>query len=236
LKTTDVRHELSLNTGVVCSNPTGGMDVCVCLFFLCCPVCRVGALWWADSQSKESYRLCTGLRNWKSGPIRKRTPLLRTPPKKKPRNENENRKQVDSTSLSFRIEPCSLCGRGTILASVCNNSGAAELESVQRPATVWTTDGSEFESLSSRIFSSPHRPDRLWGPSSLLYNGAVSVGREADHSVQTSAEVKEVWTPAGQLHLLELYCPTPDGSTNARRCSTYRWNLKWSSARTDERP
>jgi hypothetical protein len=25
--------------------------------------------------------------------------------------------------------------------------------------------------VESRIFSSPHRPDRLWGPPSLLYNG-----------------------------------------------------------------
>jgi hypothetical protein len=40
--------------------------------------------------------------------------------------------------------------------------------------------------VGSRIFSSPHRPDRLWGPPDLLFNGYP--GREADHSPPTSAE------------------------------------------------
>jgi hypothetical protein len=48
------------------------------------------------------------------------------------------------------------------------------------------------------FFSSPQRPDRLWCPHSLLYNGywgAVSPvvkqpGREADHSPPPNAEVK----------------------------------------------
>jgi hypothetical protein len=36
--------------------------------------------------------------------------------------------------------------------------------------------------LGSRIFSSPHRPDRLWGPPSLLsdwYRGSFSGGKAA---------------------------------------------------------
>jgi hypothetical protein len=49
--------------------------------------------------------------------------------------------------------------------------------------------------LGSRIFSSPRCPDRLWGPFSRLsngYRGAKRLGREADHSPPTSAEVKEM--------------------------------------------
>jgi hypothetical protein len=61
--------------------------------------------------------------------------------------------------------------------------------------------------VGSRIFSSPRRPDRLWGSPNLLLNGywrAVSPGvkrpgREADHSPPTSAEAKKMW----------IYTPTP---------------------------
>jgi hypothetical protein len=55
-----------LNTGVVGSNPTRGMDVCVRLFCVCvlCVGSGLAAGW---SPSKESYRLCIGLRIWKSG-------------------------------------------------------------------------------------------------------------------------------------------------------------------------
>jgi hypothetical protein len=43
------------------------------------------------------------------------------------------------------------------------------------------------------FFSTPQRPDPLWGPPSLLSNGYRGVkqqGREADHSPPSSAEVK----------------------------------------------
>jgi hypothetical protein len=54
--------------------------------------------------------------------------------------------------------------------------------------------------VGSRIFSSPRRPGRLWGPPNLLsngYRGALSPGvkrpgREADHSPPASAEVKNM--------------------------------------------
>jgi hypothetical protein len=44
------------NIGIVGSNPAGGMDVCLRLFCLCCPV-KVAALRRADHPSKESYQL-----------------------------------------------------------------------------------------------------------------------------------------------------------------------------------
>jgi hypothetical protein len=54
--------------------------------------------------------------------------------------------------------------------------------------------------VGSRIFSTPYRPDRLWGPPSLypVGTGALSPGlkrqgREADHSPSTSADVNKTW-------------------------------------------
>jgi hypothetical protein len=41
---------------IVGSNATRGMDACLRLFSLCCPVC-LAALRWADLPSKESYEL-----------------------------------------------------------------------------------------------------------------------------------------------------------------------------------
>jgi hypothetical protein len=53
------------NVGIVGSNPNWGMDICVRLFCLRCSV-QVAALRRTHPPSKESYRLCIGLRNWKS--------------------------------------------------------------------------------------------------------------------------------------------------------------------------
>jgi hypothetical protein len=61
--------------------------------------------------------------------------------------------------------------------------------------------------VGSRIFSSPRRPDRLWGhPASYQMGirdsspGIKRPGREANHSPTADAEVKEMWiytsTPA----------------------------------------
>jgi hypothetical protein len=57
-------------------------------------------------------------------------------------------------------------------------------------------------SVGSRIFSSPRRPDRLWGPPSLLIQrvlGALPPGlkrpeHDADQSPPTSAEVRKTYT------------------------------------------
>jgi hypothetical protein len=61
--------------------------------------------------------------------------------------------------------------------------------------------GSEFESRKGKkFFSSPRRPDCLWGPPSPIHwvPGALSPavkrpGLEADHSSPTSAEVNTMW-------------------------------------------
>jgi hypothetical protein len=53
--------------------------------------------------------------------------------------------------------------------------------------------------IGSRIFSSPHRPDRLWGLLNLLANGYRRLfprgqnGRGVKLTTPTSAEVKKMW-------------------------------------------
>jgi hypothetical protein len=54
--------------------------------------------------------------------------------------------------------------------------------------------------VGSRIFSSPRRPDRLWGPTQppiqwvlgALFPAVKWLWREADHSHPTNAEVKKM--------------------------------------------
>jgi hypothetical protein len=72
-------------------------------------------------------------------------------------------------------------------------------DSVVGIATGYGLDDGGFEvrvPVASRIFSSPNRPDRLWGPPSLLSNGyrglspvVMRQGREADHSPPANAKV-----------------------------------------------
>jgi hypothetical protein len=64
-----LRHELSLpaqNTGIMDSNPTQGMDVCVCIYSVFVLFCvQVEALRRADPLSKECYRLCKKIKKLK---------------------------------------------------------------------------------------------------------------------------------------------------------------------------
>jgi hypothetical protein len=55
------------NTGIVGSNPTWSMDVCVLLFCLCAVLWARSGLATGWSPVQEYYRLCKRLRNWKSG-------------------------------------------------------------------------------------------------------------------------------------------------------------------------
>jgi hypothetical protein len=51
--------------------------------------------------------------------------------------------------------------------------------------------------VQARFFSSQRRPDQFWGAHPASYLAATGVkrpGREADHTLPTSAEVKETWT------------------------------------------
>jgi hypothetical protein len=51
------------NTGIVDSNPTRGMDICVSLFCVC--VCgQVATLRRDDPLSKKFHRMCIGIGNW----------------------------------------------------------------------------------------------------------------------------------------------------------------------------
>jgi hypothetical protein len=58
---------------------------------------------------------------------------------------------------------------------------------------------SEYLFIGVKNFSAPYHPDRLWDPSNLLSNGALSreggeaAGGEADHSPPRSAKVKKTW-------------------------------------------
>jgi hypothetical protein len=59
----------------------------------------------------------------------------------------------------------------------------------------------------TRLFSSPRRPDRLWGPSSLIQSvwgtlsgeGVKRPRHEADHSHRTSTEVSTTWIYTSSL-------------------------------------
>jgi hypothetical protein len=80
-------------------------------------------------------------------------------------------------------------------------------------ATCWTVWGSNPHS-GKKFFSSPKRPDWLWGPPSLLFNGyrgslsgVKRPGREVNDSPPCSAEIKNEWSytsiPPTCLHGLD---------------------------------
>jgi hypothetical protein len=78
---------------------------------------------------------------------------------------------------------------GPLLYTIYYNFGPGSSVGI---ATDYGLDGPGIESRWGRDF--PPRPDRLWGPPSLLYNGyqvfpggKVRPGRVADHSPPSSA-------------------------------------------------
>jgi hypothetical protein len=56
------------NSGIVGSNPTWGMDVCVRLFYVCAVLCEGKGLATAWSPSKVSYKLCKKIKKLKKRP------------------------------------------------------------------------------------------------------------------------------------------------------------------------
>jgi hypothetical protein len=64
-----IRHEPSspAQHWIACSNPIRGMDACFNLFCICVVLCVGSDLVTGSSPSKESCRLCIGIRNWKIG-------------------------------------------------------------------------------------------------------------------------------------------------------------------------
>jgi hypothetical protein len=78
---------------------------------------------------------------------------------------------------------------------------AGVAQSVQRLATGWTTEGSEFESQYGQEFSLLHVVQTGSGAHPASYSmgtggsfpGVKRQGREADHSPPTIVEVKKIW-------------------------------------------
>jgi hypothetical protein len=80
-------------------------------------------------------------------------------------------------------------------------------------SVVWMIAGS-IPCSSWEFFSSPPRPDRFWGPPSLLSDGYQGLfllgvkwpGRESDHSPPSSAEVKNTWSCTSCLPYAFVTC------------------------------
>jgi hypothetical protein len=81
--------------------------------------------------------------------------------------------------------------------------------------------------VGSRIFSSPQRPDGLWGPPSLLsneYREALSPGikrqvSEADHSPPASAWVKKDGSSSGGAYGLHFQGKVSEQASNNHSAS-----------------
>jgi hypothetical protein len=101
-------------------------------------------------------------------------------------NNNNNNKKIESLRFSRSLY---------IYLPYYIPYGAGIAQSVERLATRWTTEESEFESRYGREISSSDVVQMGSGPTQL---GAVSPeikwsGREADHSPPSGADVKNTW-------------------------------------------
>jgi hypothetical protein len=75
----------------------------------------------------------------------------------------------------------------------------------------WTTGGSN-RGRGKRFFSFLNRPDRLWGPHSLLFNGYRSSlpgvkrpGPEVNHSSPSTAEIKNEYAHISTPHIQGIH-------------------------------
>jgi hypothetical protein len=86
-----------------------------------------------------------------------------------------------------------------VTISTTTNLGAEIAKSEYRLPTLWTTEESEFERVKNFLFSESSRPAlRSTQPPIECVPGTLSLGvkrpgREVDHSLPTSAEVKKMW-------------------------------------------
>jgi hypothetical protein len=60
--------------------------------------------------------------------------------------------------------------------------------------TGWPRNLVSIPTVKERSFPSAQRPDGLWGPPSLVYNGYSCVDIKLTHSPPSSAQVKHVWS------------------------------------------
>jgi hypothetical protein len=102
--------------------------------------------------------------------------------------------------------------------------------------------------LGSRIFISPYRPDRFWGPPNLLSNvyggsfpGGKAPGQWSLHSPPTGTEVKKHWythpltmrlhglisSAQGQIYVLQLIYVQDGGEWSASRFSHFASDKKY---------
>jgi hypothetical protein len=128
--------------------------------------------------------------------------------KLKNRCDNITRKDIKPL-IEFKMSEQGLRFRKMFLHIFCYSLPNRSRDSSVGIATGYGLDGRGVGvrvPVGSRNVSSPHRPDRFWGPPNLPSNGyrVLSVGVKrlgcgADHLPPTSTEVKKMW----------LHTPTP---------------------------
>jgi hypothetical protein len=155
------------NTGIVGSNPTRGMDVCVRLLHVRVFLCIGRGVATAHAPSKESYRQ----RNWKSGQSQRKgcRAIIITIMINDDNNNNSSYSRVerDTGKHVFRLLSLIRVTWNSVLSVSRQVKGAGI-------ATNYGLDDQGFRvrvPVGWRISSCLNRPDRLWGPPNLLSNG-----------------------------------------------------------------
>jgi hypothetical protein len=178
------------NAGIVVSNPTQGMDVCVCVYFVFVLSCvLVAALRWAHHSSKESHRLrkkmimirkrpgpCKGCRAYEGGG-----------------GEYEKLTQIIKRTLRIRI-------RITFTNCFNGRTYGQEEPGLRSRYSDGPRTSSSPDSVKNFLFSTSSRPAVGWStqppiqwvPGSLS-PGLKRPGREADHSPPATRSRKCGW-------------------------------------------